>query len=191
MHWTVTMAYSRTLLSSLGQRVLQSTTRVQSEVHYTVKELGLCRITKRDRKAGTGVSGPIQTIVGRRPDVNKQSTRPGGVDQSNLINLVSSYVFPTLLNCNARSLCKKMDELQCVCDDDNIDICAISESWLNDDIPTTSVGLFGYFPPMRNDRSHKRGGGVAVYVRQGLQYRHWPELQDSAVESVCITIRPI
>ena len=84
-----------------------------------------------------------------------------------------------------------MDELQCVCDDDNIDICAISESWLNDDIPTTSVGLSGYFPPMRNDRSHKRGGGVAVYVRQGLQYRHWPELQDSAVESVWITIRSI
>ena len=43
----------------------------------------------------------------------------------------------------------------------------------------------------RHDRSHKRGGGVAVDVRDTIPHHTWPELQDPEFESLWITLRPL
>ena len=67
---------------------------------------------------------------------------------------------------------------------------AITETWLKDDIPSFSLQLSGFYPPLRNDRNSRRGGGVACYVGQGIQYKHWEELQELCAETVWLTIMP-
>ena len=78
-------------------------------------------------------------------------------------------ISPSILCANARSVTKKIDELDAECQNKCIDIAAITETWLKDDI----LQLSGCYPPLRNDRNSRRGGGVACYVRQGIQYKHW------------------
>ena len=84
----------------------------------------------------------------------------------------------------------KFDDLSCVLKDDNVDIACISETWLKEDIPNDVVGISGYIM-YRHDRSHKRGGGVAVYVRDTIPHHTWPDLQDPEFESLWITLRPL
>ena len=74
------------------------------------------------------------------------------------------------MNCNAQSVNQKIDEMDLECHNNGIDICAVTEIWLNDEIPTSAIKVSGYWQPLRNDQLHKRGGGVAVFVKEGFQY---------------------
>lgn len=46
----------------------------------------------------------------------------------------------------------------------------VSESWLKPSLPTTAYSLPG-FVLIRNDRTDKRGGGVAIYIRSEFTYK--------------------
>ncbi len=46
----------------------------------------------------------------------------------------------------------------------NFDIFAASETWLNRAVPRSHTVIDGY-QLIRNDRSHKRGGGVCMYIK--------------------------
>ena len=62
----------------------------------------------------------------------------------------------------------KIDELSTVLQVNNIDIACLTETWLKDEIPSDIVTINGYVS-YRKDRSDgRRGGGVAVYVRDRL-----------------------
>ena len=69
-------------------------------------------------------------------------------------------------------------------------MCVVTESWLNPDIPDSGVLLTNFLPPIRNDRSVRRGGGVAVYIKKDVPHKHWHTLRSDDVESVWLTIRP-
>ena len=92
--------------------------------------------------------------------------------------------FPRIICAN------KIYELDAECQNKCIDVAGITETWLKDDIPSISLQLSGFYHPLRNDRNSRRGGGVACYVRQGIQYKHWEELQELCAETVWLTIMP-
>ena len=67
------------------------------------------------------------------------------------------------------------------------DILTVSETWLNPDISDSEVSLPVY-TLARHDRSEKRGGGTAIFIRDGIPYKHRTDLIDSTAETCWIEI---
>ncbi|PKU46846.1 nipped-b-like protein [Limosa lapponica baueri] len=65
---------------------------------------------------------------------------------------------------NACSMGNKQEELEAVVQQENYDIVTITETWW-DDTHNWSAALDGY-KLFRRDRPGRRGGGVALYVRE-------------------------
>ncbi|KAK4828709.1 LOW QUALITY PROTEIN: hypothetical protein QYF61_000547 [Mycteria americana] len=65
---------------------------------------------------------------------------------------------------NARSMGNKQEELEAIVQRENYDIVAITETWW-DDSHNWSAAMDGY-KRFRRDRRGRRGGGVALYVRE-------------------------
>ena len=53
----------------------------------------------------------------------------------------------------------------------NVDILCVSETWLKSKHLSSTLLLPGYQPPICRDRPVARGGGVALYVRDGLAFK--------------------
>jgi hypothetical protein len=75
---------------------------------------------------------------------------------------------------NAQSLIGKVNELSCTVNDIAPDLILISETWCNDKITNAFLSIPGYDvqDDLRVDRADTgggRGGGLLVYVRNGLQ----------------------
>ena len=83
----------------------------------------------------------------------------------------------SLIHFNSRSLFKNHDaisEFLCTsyCD---FTISAVTETWLHQDIPSSLIDIPGY-NFIRNDRPNKRGGGVGIYIKEGISYKIHTEL---------------
>ena len=68
---------------------------------------------------------------------------------------------------NARSIINKKNELDIMVDEIKPHIIGITESWANNDITDTELGLEGYVM-FRKDRMGKRGGGVLLYIKETI-----------------------
>ena len=94
---------------------------------------------------------------------------------------------PNFLLANAQSLINKIDELEQVINQNNIDIACITETWLNKDVISCHIDNYTTY---RNDRSDGRGGGgVLCFVRNDLPCSRLSELESSSVESLWILFR--
>ena len=74
---------------------------------------------------------------------------------------------------NARSLNieDKFDEICCLVHNVNLDVLAVSETWLNDSISSDSLNIQGFAPIIRLDRQNgRRAGGVALYISSSIAY---------------------
>ena len=69
---------------------------------------------------------------------------------------------------NSRSVPKSIDELNTIMKETEIDVLAISESWLSKDLPSALFEIEGY-QIFRHDRCNKRGGGVCIYSKEYLK----------------------
>ena len=87
-----------------------------------------------------------------------------------------------------QSISNKIDEISTVLGYSNIEITIFTETWLTDVIPSDPFNIDGYVL-IRNDRSGKRGGGVCIYIKEDIPFKHWSQLETEK-ESVWITIRP-
>ena len=98
---------------------------------------------------------------------------------------------PTIININARSLnAEKVDELQVIVDDYDIDVVCITETWFREYMDDTSLALEG-FCLERKDRDHRRGGGVACYsIRNDIEYNRLLEFEDDMLEVLWIKVMP-
>lgn len=86
---------------------------------------------------------------------------------------------PTLLVGNVRSLLPKIDELECVAVQNNVDVICLTETWLFDDIPDSAVSLRD-FVLLRKDRpSH--AGGLAAYISCTMPCKRLPECELNGV----------
>lgn len=62
----------------------------------------------------------------------------------------------------------RLFDLELMTANHQVDVLCVSETWLRPCHPNSSISLPGFQLPVRFDRAHGRGGGVAVYVRSGL-----------------------
>ena len=72
---------------------------------------------------------------------------------------------------NARSILNKIDELEIYIKEEDLDLVGITETWLTEEILTSEVNMEG-FTLLRKDRKDlvkKRGGGVAIYVKNDIK----------------------
>lgn len=71
---------------------------------------------------------------------------------------------------NAGAIQPKIDEFRHVFEDVQIDIIVASETWLKSYRSNASISLEEY-EVLINDRYAKQSGGVALYIRKGLNYK--------------------
>ena len=89
---------------------------------------------------------------------------------------------------NAPSLVKHKDELEVLVVENKIDIIAINETKLENNIDNSWVAL-NDFSLLRCDRNRHRGG-VAMYVRETIDFEHRTDLQTDNLEILCIEVKP-
>lgn len=68
---------------------------------------------------------------------------------------------------NAQSLMPKIDEFRDIFGCSKVDVICVSETWFSPYVNDKTYELNGY-RLFRSDRCHRSGGGVAIYVREGL-----------------------
>ena len=57
-------------------------------------------------------------------------------------------------------------------------------------VPSSVINIDGYDVLPNDRRDDVIGGGVCIYIRNGIKYTLWKELFDDNIESIWITIRP-
>jgi len=106
---------------------------------------------------------------------NDISSNPG---PSNLGQALPKARGLKLSHLNVRSLFPKMEEIRMLLKDQPLDIFTISETWLTGSISDQELYVPGY-SLVRQDRLQKKGGGTAVYVRDGIPFQPRPDLNET------------
>nr|VZH96736.1 unnamed protein product [Spirometra erinaceieuropaei] len=89
---------------------------------------------------------------------------------------------------NAQSLISKLDELKLCLAELSPDVLAVTETWLSGNISDNEVALPEY-QIYRRDREHRQGGGVVVYVNDGLAVSDNTTKYACSKEAVWLTIK--
>ena len=62
------------------------------------------------------------------------------------------------------------------------DVLVFTETWLRPDIVNDDLIIRNFQAPVRCDRLHTVGGGVAIYVREGITFRPRSDLYVNTIE---------
>lgn len=89
---------------------------------------------------------------------------------------------------NVRSLVApgRLEELKCFVSMNGVDIICLTESWLKPKHLDSTLHIPGFQQPLRCDRLSSRGGGVAIYIRNGLASSR---LSSTQTNIECLAIR--
>ena len=79
--------------------------------------------------------------------------------------------------------------LSIIVDKHNSDIIFVTETWLNENVPSEVVNIPGLIV-IRKDRSSGRGGGIAIYIKDNIPVKTHYDLCDPCFECLWITFRP-
>ena len=109
----------------------------------------------------------------------------GVIELNELLNLKGVRI----VHINARSLYNKLDDItntfhQC-------DIIVITETWLTNVIPTSSINIGG-FTVIRQDRHinvNKKGGGICIYVKNSFMFDRIDEICNVSPDCELMGIR--
>jgi len=92
---------------------------------------------------------------------------------------------------NVRSLVanNRLNELSIFVSSNNVDVLCLSETWLKPSILSSTLSLPGFQPPLRRDRIGGRGGGVAIYLRDGLSSKTLKCTTPAEIECLAVQLR--
>ena len=92
---------------------------------------------------------------------------------------------------NARSLNvgDKFEEISLLVRDDEFDVFAVTETWLNNRVCSDCLQISGYNPIIRLDRHNRMGGGVAFFTVSTLVAKRRVNLEFAAIEFLWIEFR--
>ena len=90
---------------------------------------------------------------------------------------------------NVNGLIRNLEELKLLLDEKGIHILAINETKLDNNIGNEIISVEG-FTLRRNDRN-KHGGGVAMYIKEGIKYIVRGDLPINNLEPICIEVQPL
>ena len=85
----------------------------------------------------------------------------------------------------------RLDELSDICKILKVDVLVITESKIDQTIPTNIITLPGYHEPLRHDRpiNGRNGGGVLMYIADKIVFHHKTELQSEFYEHMWVDIK--
>ena len=89
---------------------------------------------------------------------------------------------------NICSLRRKIDDLERVLHEEEIDIICVTETWLDDSINDGEIEIPGYCVH-RRDRLGRRGGGVCIYATNDIPVNPRSDLESNNVEAVWIEVQ--
>ncbi len=92
----------------------------------------------------------------------------------------------TIAHLNIRSLVKNIHQFRLYLHKQQFDVICINETRLDATVPNHEVGINGY-EIVRNDRN-RNGGGVAIYLRNSINYKIKEELMSCDLEIITIEI---
>ena len=81
----------------------------------------------------------------------------------------------------------RIDYLSRICKKFSIDVLAISESKLDNTIPSNLILIPGYHEPIRRDRN-RNGGGCVIYVANHLPFKQINDLQSEFFEHIWVDV---
>ena len=184
------LKYDMNQLIDIGK---SSKVTISSQIKNTINELGLQRCLAIKRPTHRGCRGGrrkikhfknfIPTIIGITK-TNAKNASKRSADSTNLVQVpitsihqTKSPPLPQIMLFNARSLGNKFDETVAIMQDNNIDLCAITETWFKPDMPYQIISIPGY-STFAKPRSDRIGGGVAIYARH--------EFKPTSIESISV-----
>ncbi|XP_071944778.1 uncharacterized protein [Antedon mediterranea] len=167
-------------------------------------KLGVARTKARGCRGGRNKVRQIRTLIMIRQSTKSQHTlKIHRVCYSNLIkicpctprrqqgpdqNMHSIKVdFPNIFLCNARSIVYRIDELQSLLNVNSSDIAVLTETWQTKQISNDSIAVENY-QIYTYHRAHKRGGGVAVYVKDTFYSRIIDTVPNTNCEYECVWV---
>ena len=94
-------------------------------------------------------------------------------------------------NINSITAEGRLDQLSDICATLNLDVLIITESKLDQTIPSNLITIPGYHEPIRRDRNvnGRNGGGVLIYISEHLVFKQKPELQSLYYEHIWVDLR--
>ena len=72
----------------------------------------------------------------------------------------------------------------------HVDVIAITETWLNPEIPDGPVSLTDYSMVRKDRASGKRGGGVCAFIKSNIPFSTLTDLSVPEIECVWLKLRP-
>ena len=135
----------------------------------------------------------IQQTLARKPSLNlitiKSQTTVSKISTAK--PAASLQFVPSLLLSNVMSLAPKIDEVNSVVINANVDVVCITETWLQSHIPDSVVAING-FNLIRRDRKEAIHGGVCMYIKASIPYTILGDLEDEngSFEVLWIKLRP-
>ena len=85
----------------------------------------------------------------------------------------------------------KLNQLADNCRVLNVSVLIITESKVDETIPSNLLTITGYHEPIRHDRTinGRHGGGVLMYIADNLVFQHKKELQSDHYEHIWADVR--
>lgn len=91
-----------------------------------------------------------------------------------------------IIHMNIRSLLPKIDEVRLIARETKASCICLTETWLRDTIFDSEVSIDNYVI-QRKDRN-RHGGGVCLYIRNGIAFNSRSDLDHDELESLCVNI---
>ncbi|MEW8544961.1 MAG: reverse transcriptase family protein, partial [Candidatus Thiodiazotropha sp.] len=93
---------------------------------------------------------------------------------------------------NIQGLSNKIDQIRLLLmsEQNQIQVFGLSESKLNDLHPDSYFEINGYQKPFRRDRGQNAGGGLLVYVKDGVCCKRRPDLENERLECIWLEVKP-
>ena len=89
---------------------------------------------------------------------------------------------------NIRSLVKNIDQLRIYLSNKKYNILSVNETMLDSSIPNDEININGY-DIVRKDRN-RNGGGVALYIRNVIDYKIRNDLMNEKLETITTEVCP-
>ena len=94
---------------------------------------------------------------------------------------------------NIQGLSNKIDQIRLLLtsEQNQIQILGLSETKLNDFHPGPFFEINGYQKPLRRDRGENAGGGLMIYVKNGVCCKRRPDLENGRLECIWLEVKPV
>ena len=94
-------------------------------------------------------------------------------------------------NINSITADNRLEQLSDICRTLNLSVLVITESKLDNSIPSHLITLPGYHEPVRRDRNvnGRNGGGVLIYIAEHLVFQQKSDLQSHLYEHIWVDVK--